>query len=99
MGGSTLARLNKAVVEFTTGRHDPEARAPQERPAQGYRVLSKFLSPAETAAWLYLIDSKNNLFKTLPDFLRDKSYLLLLLEELKHRFQDLSWDSDSLCGL
>src|SRR5205809_516050 len=38
MSGSTLARLNKAVVEFTTGRHDPEARAPQERPAQCYRA-------------------------------------------------------------
>ena len=65
MTGSTLARLNRAVVEFTTGRHDPEARAPQASPTDGYRVLSKFLSSDETAAWLDLIDSKNDLFKTV----------------------------------
>jgi len=62
---SPLARLNRAVVEFTTGRHDPDAHLPQARPAEGYRVLPKFLSPDKTAGWLNLIESKGELFKTV----------------------------------
>jgi len=65
MNGSPLARLNRAVVEFTTGRHDPDAHLPQARPAEGYRVLPKFLSPDKTAGWLNLIESKGELFKTV----------------------------------
>jgi hypothetical protein len=63
MTGSPLARLNKAVVEFTTGRRDPDAHLPQARPAEGYRILSQFLPPEETAGWLDLIESRGDLFK------------------------------------
>jgi hypothetical protein len=63
MTGNTLARLNRAVVEFTTGRHDPDAHLRQARPAEGYRLLSQFLSPEQTTGWLSLIESRGDLFK------------------------------------
>jgi len=63
MTGNTLARLNRAVVEFTTGRRDPEADQTQSRPPEGYHLFSQFLSPEQTAGWLSLIESRGNLFK------------------------------------
>lgn len=63
MNASPLARLNRAVVEFTTGRHDPDADQIPSRPAEGYRVLSQFLSPEQITGWLSLIESRGNLFK------------------------------------
>jgi hypothetical protein len=63
MTGNTLARLNRAVVEFTTGRHDPEADQTQSQPPEGYRLLSRFMSSEETAGWLRLIESRGATFK------------------------------------
>ena len=65
MSASPLARLNRAVVEFTTGRHDPNAHLPQPRPAEGYTLLSQFLSPEQTSACLNLIESRSDLFKAV----------------------------------
>jgi len=65
MSASPLARLNRAVVEFTTGRHDPDANIRQPRPAEGYRLLSQFLSPEQTHALLSLIESRGELFKAV----------------------------------
>ena len=59
MSGNSLTRLNRAVVELTTGRHDPDSLV---QPAEGYRVFREFLSPAETEGWLRLIRSRSELF-------------------------------------
>ena len=63
MNVSPLARLNRAVVEFTTGRHDPQAHQTDSLPPEGYRIFPRFLSPEQTAGWLSLIESRGNLFK------------------------------------
>jgi hypothetical protein len=60
-----LARLNRAVVERTTGRHDPDTDPVNTCPAEGYRVISEFLPPAETTRWLNLIESNRDLFKAV----------------------------------
>jgi len=65
MNRSPLARLNRAVVEFTTGRRDPEVDKVPSRPAEGYRLLSQFLSPEETTFLLTLIEARGNLFKAV----------------------------------
>ena len=65
MNTSPLARLNRAVVEFTTGRHDPNAHLPHARPAEGYSIFPQFLSPKQTADLLGLIESRGNLFKAV----------------------------------
>ena len=62
MAASALARLNRAVVEFTTGRRDPDVGR-RVRPRAGYRILPQFLSSTETARWHDLIESRGNLFK------------------------------------
>src|SRR5262245_21664057 len=58
----TLARLNRAVVEFTTGRHDPDGDRLHECPAEGYRLISEFLPPAEASRLLRQIESRRDLF-------------------------------------
>ncbi|HEY8186090.1 MAG TPA: hypothetical protein VIF64_08480 [Pyrinomonadaceae bacterium] len=63
MNHSPLARLNRAVVEFTTGRHDPEVNHARSRPPEGYRLLSEFFSPEHTIGLLRLIEARSNLFK------------------------------------
>lgn len=65
MTGSSLARLNRAVVEFTTGRRDPETDRMRTRPPEGYRMFPQFLSRAETDRWLGLVESRNDLFKSV----------------------------------
>lgn len=62
MASGSLERLNRAVVELTTGRHDPYSTGTAIQPAEGYRLLPGFLSADETAHWLKLIDSRSDLF-------------------------------------
>ena len=63
MTGSTLARLNRAVVEFTTGRHDPSMDPTLSRPPEGYRLFPGFLSSQDMDHWVDLIESGADLFK------------------------------------
>ncbi len=63
MTTSALAKLNRAVVELTTGRTDPNTDGPVVQPADGYRMLSQFLSSDETEAWLNRIQERANLFQ------------------------------------
>jgi len=60
---STLARLNRAVVESTTGRKDPDARHSLDQYRDGYRVFEKFVTPDELAGLHRLITSHDGLFK------------------------------------
>ncbi len=62
MSGNSLTRLNRAVVELTTGRHDPDPGGLLAQPAEGYRVYPAFLSHAETEGWLRLIRDRSDLF-------------------------------------
>lgn len=62
MSGNSLTRLNRAVVELTTGRQDPDPNRLLAQPAEGYRVYPGFLSPAENAEWLRLIEARSDLF-------------------------------------
>lgn len=64
MNSRPLARLNRAVVELTTGRHGPVAQSTAQ-PAGGYRLLRQFLTPEETAGWLNRIRSRSELFKAV----------------------------------
>ena len=61
--GNILARLNRAVVESTTGRKDPDARHSLDRYKEGYRVFEKFVGPDELASLHQLIASHDHLFK------------------------------------
>lgn len=58
----TLARLNRAVVEFTTGRRDPHEPQLKGCPPEGYRLISEFLSADETTSLVNLIQSRCDLF-------------------------------------
>jgi hypothetical protein len=61
--GNVLARLNRAVVESTTGRKDPDARHSLDRYKEGYRVFGKFVAADELASLHQLIASHGDLFK------------------------------------
>ena len=65
MAASALARFNRAVVEFTTGRRDPDADLQRVHPPEGYRMFPQFLSRAETDRWLGLVESRSELFKSV----------------------------------
>jgi len=62
MSGNSLTRLNRAVVELTTGRHDPEPSGSLAQPVEGYRLFRGYLSPDETENWLGLIRARSELF-------------------------------------
>lgn len=55
-----LARLNRAVVESTTGRKDPDARHSLDRYKEGYRIFEKFVGPDELASLHQLIASHDH---------------------------------------
>ena len=63
MNSHALGRLNRAVVEFTTGRRDPDFELQTAQPPGGYRLWEKFISVEESSRWLTLINERSELFK------------------------------------
>src|SRR5687767_1720815 len=63
MNSHALGRLNRAVVELTTGRRDPDVALRTAQPPDGYRLWKHFISQQECSRWLKLINERSELFK------------------------------------